>query len=704
MDAIDFGLTGSISRLAGKGTGSVSVKTHGPHVDARDSQNVSRVCLKLELYKLGKIVTIERKLSKPKELVVKPDDPGIRAALAEVAQHSELTLSRREIIKYILSEGATRSKDVQALLKLDSLSQIRSTFKTVANKLSTEAKSAFTSFQATKDDLQRHLQVQELTVEAILDAINTKRRMLNLSAIAELTEDTKINVGLATRNVGASPFSRATALSDLAVLQEYLESLDGPSCISECVVQFDALKQDPNLLQQLKRADFYKQGLDIFNEDKDACPLCDTEWAFDSLVSHIQTKLERVKTAQSIRDNLMKASSKLQTHIRRAIELLKTAKKIAQAVDKNEEAASLDDWVSVLTSIVSKTTTIEGLLEIEDKVRNLYQQTIPKFIGTIAAVHAKVSDRPNNSAELEARDFLTIAQERRQKYLVAKNEVDCKKQASDAATIALKAYNNAVEEALGGLYSQVESKLADYYCFVNHEDEAQFRAKLEHKEATLNLEVDFYKRGLFPPSAYHSEGHQDSMGLCLYLALMHQLLQDEFTFVVLDDVVMSVDTQHRREVCRLFKEKFPSTQFILTTHEQAWHRQMIAQGLISKKSSVTFRSWTVEHGPLAAESPEVWSEIDDALQHNNVSIAAAKLRRHLEYVAREIAEPLRAQVTFQGDGNYDLGGLLPPTLSRIKKYFETAKKAAHSWKDDDAENCAQALLGDFQAKQKAVNK
>ena len=33
VDAIDFGLTGDISRLAGKGTGSLSLKTHGPHVD-----------------------------------------------------------------------------------------------------------------------------------------------------------------------------------------------------------------------------------------------------------------------------------------------------------------------------------------------------------------------------------------------------------------------------------------------------------------------------------------------------------------------------------------------------------------------------------------------------------------------------------------------------------------------------------------------
>jgi DNA repair exonuclease SbcCD ATPase subunit len=45
VDAIDFGLTGDISRLAGKGTRSLSLKAHGPHVDVRDSPNVSLVHL-----------------------------------------------------------------------------------------------------------------------------------------------------------------------------------------------------------------------------------------------------------------------------------------------------------------------------------------------------------------------------------------------------------------------------------------------------------------------------------------------------------------------------------------------------------------------------------------------------------------------------------------------------------------------------------
>jgi len=57
--------------------------------------------------------------------------------------------------------------------------------------------------------------------------------------------------------------------------------------------------------------------------------------------------------------------------------------------------------------------------------------------------------------------------------------------------------------------------------------------------------VNFYDRGLFPPAAFHSEGHQDGMGVCLYLALMKRLFGKRITFALLDDVVMSVDAGHR---------------------------------------------------------------------------------------------------------------------------------------------------------------
>ena len=104
-----------------------------------------------------------------------------------------------------------------------------------------------------------------------------------------------------------------------------------------------------------------------------------------------------------------------------------------------------------------------------------------------------------------------------------------------------------------------------YYRAINEDDESKFTAKLTPSEGRLGLDVNFYERGLFPPGAYHSEGHQDGMGVCLYLALMKRLFGDRFSFALLDDVVMSVDVGHRRQFCKLLKTYFPDTQFIITT-------------------------------------------------------------------------------------------------------------------------------------------
>ena len=45
VDAIEFGLTGEISRLAGKGTVGLTVQRHGPHVDRRDDPALAEVAL-----------------------------------------------------------------------------------------------------------------------------------------------------------------------------------------------------------------------------------------------------------------------------------------------------------------------------------------------------------------------------------------------------------------------------------------------------------------------------------------------------------------------------------------------------------------------------------------------------------------------------------------------------------------------------------
>jgi DNA repair exonuclease SbcCD ATPase subunit len=117
IDGVQFALTGEISRLAGKGTAGLTVQRHGPHVDRRDDPAVAIVTLNIFLPETQKTAVLTRNMKRPTNYSLVPNDPDIRSVIEEVAQHPELTLSRREIIKYILVEAGERSSEIQALLK-----------------------------------------------------------------------------------------------------------------------------------------------------------------------------------------------------------------------------------------------------------------------------------------------------------------------------------------------------------------------------------------------------------------------------------------------------------------------------------------------------------------------------------------------------------------------------------------------------------
>lgn len=98
VDAIEFCLTGEISRLSGKGTAGVTVHRHGPHIEHRADGAEAEVTMHIRLLELGRSAVITRTMRRPRELRVEPEDPEIVAAVDELSRHPELVLSRREVI------------------------------------------------------------------------------------------------------------------------------------------------------------------------------------------------------------------------------------------------------------------------------------------------------------------------------------------------------------------------------------------------------------------------------------------------------------------------------------------------------------------------------------------------------------------------------------------------------------------------------
>jgi len=84
VDAVEFGLTGNITRLTGRGAGGLSVKTHGPHVDSRETPKDAKVLLSVFIPSLNKKVTIERSIAAPRDPILIPDEADIKKLLEKL--------------------------------------------------------------------------------------------------------------------------------------------------------------------------------------------------------------------------------------------------------------------------------------------------------------------------------------------------------------------------------------------------------------------------------------------------------------------------------------------------------------------------------------------------------------------------------------------------------------------------------------------
>ncbi len=629
VDAIQFALVGEMARLKGAGTGDITLADHGPHVEKRDDPDAASVTLNVYIPELNKSAAITRTIKKAKTLQIRPNDPAVKAVFDELAEHSEVTLSRREIIKFILTEATKRSRDVQTLLKLDSIDETRATLKTTENKLGAEQTIAKTLLDNAEDSLKRHLDIPALKSEDLLAAVNKRRKVLGLASIEALTKDTDVSIGIdGGAGKGEAGQSKETALADLAVVIELvaagLESKT-EAFVATLVKDYEALETDPGLLGLIKQQPFIQDGLSFI--DGPYCPLCDSAWNIDQLRAHLAEKLIKSAAAKERRDRILQAGQSIST----AAVNLRDRFAFVSKLPETEAglAGRLQHWAGELFTFSEGLRSFDGVLAAKDRIENGWAQPPASLDDDLKALQTKVRVRPDKSATEQARSFLVIAQERLVAHRHARRDFEEKKANAARGRAASKVYSEVSEKALTKLYEEVEEEFGGYYRLINHDDEGEFKAKLEPSSGKLGLLVDFHKKGMFPPGAYHSEGHQDGMGVCLYLALMKHVLGSRFTFAVLDDVVMSVDSQHRKQFCKLLKERFPQTQFIITTHDQVWARQIRSEGLIGAKAAVAFHHWTVETGPVLDEVAEVWDQIDKDLAKNDVPAAASRLRRHL---------------------------------------------------------------------------
>jgi energy-coupling factor transporter ATP-binding protein EcfA2 len=714
VDAIDFLLTGKVSRLTGTGTKGISLSKHGPHIDCRPEEALVRATV--EIPGQANLIQLRRCMADPSSLEVSPPVGSRLEPMLIVAARGQHVLSRRDILRFITSEAGKRAQDIQELLNLTDIEATRKCLVAVANNATNSVQETSLALQRARIAAAASIGLEQFSPDEALDAINRNRQLLGAAPAEGLhSRLVKEGVGLPAAEPGRPAVNLTLLEKDVEILRAQLspdQTASRRATEESLREKLGIIRKDPGLQAALSQKELISLGLGLI-QDEGNCPLCDKPWPAGELKPYLESKLARASVADNFSRDILAAASSLSGS---AAIILGPLNKLIAALQLSglaEPSAMISEWVMHIKSLEKHLSNpLHDYPRADysaEAVSSLFapkdlDQELNSALATLRVMY------PEATPEQTAWDALTRIEENL-KSMEAHLEAAQRAAQLSAKALALRdAFLQARDEVLTGLYDSIRERFSHLYRKLHGPDESQFQADIHPEGAGLALEVDFYGRGAHPPHALHSEGHQDSMGLCLYLALSEELSQGVIDLTILDDVVMSVDSNHRRQVCALLSDEYPNRQFLITTHDQTWANQLRTVGLVEPGCRIEFANWSLETGPLVNLDTEMWQRIETALNSGDMPAAAILLRRGSEEFFSTACDALGAPIAFRLDGRYELGDLLPAAVSRYGRLLAQAKSAVQSWSQDalfqrlmEIHSALTAIFTRTQAEQWAVN-
>lgn len=685
--AVDFLFTGKIRELSGEGTGQLSAKRHGPHVDADPADSWVEATFEVD----GVEVTARRELTNKNDPVIEADDgevPDQFDHIVDAADRGLHLLSRDELLDFITAKGGTRSERIRTLLDLQHVKDRRLALDNAADHFQTTADRLVRESKSKRSDFQNALDIETDDIRA-LDRVNELRSELDGDQIDGLHE-TSFQEGIESpsERVVASPLLRSNGRQLISDLQEWFD--DGVDEFYDAEAKYrrewSSLDADEETMQALDRRQFIETGKDAIDPDAGQCPLCLKTWDPDDLREHLDERLEEISGLQDDLDqieSLRVTAQQLLTDVRLRAESLCDV--LAQ-IERFDE----DPLVEFINAISDWEDDYDGKLVEEppnfdiadDERTELFE---PEDLQSLLSdLQSHVDDRPDLDQLESTWSSLGDADNRYNEM------VDTSRQAAEYQDLATsmeevhQAFIDARDAVLEQIYGEIEEEFEHYYTRL-HDDESAFSMDLSPTETGLDLAVGFFERGQYPPHALHSEGHQDSMGICLYFALCDWLQeQEDLSIMMLDDVVMSIDEHHRRPLANLLATEIAEDfQVFITTHDDLWHRHLRSSGVINSSQAVQFSGWNIEDGPQTLDRPEMeWETIAELLEEGNTSMAAHQTRRMAEWYLREACDRLDGKVPFKANSKWNLGDFKNGVVSRYKDLVKQAIAAEDSWGRD----------------------
>ena len=668
VEAIEFFFTGKISHL--EGTNGLSLQKHGPHVNFKpDDVNV-------ELTFDPGDVSLNRTFA------VSPSPSEQFEDYFQITQNGTFIMRRSQILTFIMSKPAERFRAIGSIIGVEPLDEIELEMMRVRDNLKSEIRSKEKKIDGLVSDLSTIIEKDITKVEEVFPALNEMLQEADLPLIRSL-EDVDKHAEEMLKTV-----KKAESIDKIRVLNEILGTTKTELLDEAVIGELNDLNNKVKYLLQedirleLSVANLLESGRAVIKEEEmDICPLCEQKIDRERLLSKIDDRLKLLRDLSEKASEVRIMSDSIIDKLTGIVDEFKTTiSKIGSFSELNEEKNEIIEKITFLDEFVSHITSAKDLKsEIEVQEFNHQKNEIDGILSSLSTKCGQLLNAigltEDEKQVLGVARLIEQARSKATKLSRVQTELKICQNNFDLAEKIYSAFSETKKTKIQEIYNSIQGNVQSFYSML-HPNEPHKNIELTvalGKRASTKLGMESFGREGEDPRALTSEGHLDSLGLCIFLGFVKKF-NEGCSLLVLDDVVSTVDAKHRENICKLLLGEFRDKQLIITTHDEVWYKQLRdfqrAYGIEGYFKNLVITNWHVESGPTIMPYKIRWERIQEKINSDDKPGAGNDGRQYLEWLLKHICEVTNAPVPVNNWEGEMVSGILPHAKKRLKRLIK----------------------------------
>jgi hypothetical protein len=687
VDAIEKLLTGKVSSLDGRAMGLSSAK-HGPSIKAKSAPEIEIT------FDDGSIFSLDSSTN---------SFPAHINNYLAAARQPLFVLRRAQILQLIEKEPRERGDLLEPFLPLSEWNEVEDAFKqshdTADQRTSVSRQALNNVVSKLSEFLESPLPWVAVAEEALIESIN---RRLSKDSFPIINKAQEIQEALQQVEQNLSSLGDIPTHITFHNMASQLETITPDlqiDWLSALLKEIHELRSQEQAQAHLFFEEVLQKGLEwIEQAELDYCPLCEQPIDRTATTERIQHRLSEVEQLITARRNADKSKDSATSNLQNLPQKLSVIESEASTVGRKDIInliTELQGWIDKTLEALSPQVSD---IKIEELTKSLnswssynFSARFPKIREELKEILSTIPTPDAIQPLLELKGFLSQAQQlwQEQESLAVKSA-----QAQRISEIALRVFKYAEQsrkEEVQTIFDQIATDIDTLYKRVS-QDEHRGGIQLKIRPVatfSVNLRHNFYDRKEEDLRAYSNEADLDISGLCIFLALRrwYRNQHPEFNLLILDDVLTSIDAEHRVRFTELLMKEFKDCQILLTTHDRIWFEYLrdiqascgVSQQFISK----IIHSWDINEGPDLREPQEERERLEQLIKAGEPPQIASEAGRLLEHILQEMRYNLPLAVQARRGERYEIGDLWPAFYRGIRREYTGFY--------NEAQSCLEAL-------------